>query len=83
MYHYLIGYVSKTKSKVNYLTSVNVKKIILKEHEKESKEKERLLRLQEREENLPSAIRSSFLIGESAPRSHAFSAKKRQEQKRF
>jgi len=36
-----------------------------------------------KEENLPSAIRSSFLIGESAPRTHAFSAKKRQEQEQF
>jgi len=65
---------------VSDLDETNVSKP---KHEKESKEKERLLRLQEREENLPSAIRSSFLIGESAPRSHAFSAKKRQEQKRW
>ena len=31
-------------------------------------------------ESLPTAIRSSFFLGEAAPRDHAFSAKKRQEQ---
>lgn len=31
-------------------------------------------------ESLPSAIRSSFFLGEAAPREHAFSAKKKQEQ---
>jgi len=77
----------KTNEKLSFLSenvsNLDQTNVSKPKHEKDSKEKERLLKLQEREENLPSAIRSSFLIGESAPRRHAFSAKKRQEQKRW
>ncbi|XP_078488520.1 coiled-coil domain-containing protein 66 [Ciona intestinalis] len=34
-------------------------------------------------EDLPSAMRSSFFLGEAAPRDHAFSAKKKQQQQRW
>jgi len=70
----------------NIISNSNKSKLsesTLQDNEQTSKEKERLLKLQQREENLPSAIRSSFLIGEPAPRNHAFSAKKLQEQKRW
>merc|ERR1712202_54118 len=70
----------------NIISNSNKSKLsesTLQDNEQTSKEKERLLKLQQREENLPSAIRSSFLIGEPAPRNHAFSAKKLQGQKRW